>query len=325
MIYPINVHKQAQQAGNMTGAEVIRLGIALFIIGSVAAFFALDWLFTSILGFNDILAVVITIALIAIVGITILRFVVFDEANRMVEYERQESDSFAKYVNVRKDILNSISVEDNKIHCFEFIDGRNMCVFLFRYGSNDDVKATNTKNTLEQIFQILGEEDLRFRTINMIEDFEDSAEYDNYIRRLNAIPDKKLAKHQLDIAAGVLEKTEKMSNASCIYLMIETKPNLPLHDLETALRRVFAAIIKYPTAFRSIECLNRDKLLKLFRDFYGLETIDLSTMRVLELAEELDMEYKKVTSLYKVTDSDGKIFVDDSVMANAFHTQTYGD
>lgn len=322
MVYPISVHKQAQKAGKVTQSDMMRFGTTLFIMLSVGLFFLLQWILKVYLGASMWLALLITLLIAAIIGSVLLRYFVFDEPTRVQEYENQSNDSFAKYVFTRKDIVNPIDVHGEECQCFEFTDGSQVCVLQFRYGSNDDTKAAETLRQLEKCFAVLGEENMPFRTISMREDFSDSVECDNIIRHCNSIEDKKLARHLLSVANNVLTEVQRQGNVITLYLMICPKANYHLADLEAVLRKVFAVLQSSPNAFRSIECLNQQQLLKLYKDFYGLETIDLSTMRVLELSNDTKESFGKVVSLYKMQTESGKTLVNKNAILGNFRTNT---
>lgn len=322
MIYPISVHKQAQSKGRVSSSDLMQFGTFLFVIFIIAVFFFTDWLLKAYFGIGVWASILVTLLVAIVLGTVLFRYLIFNEPEKIQEYENQSTDSFSKYVYVRKDVINSIEIGGNKVQCFEYVNGTNLCVLQFRYGSNDENKSKNTLHMFEQIFSLLGEEGIAFRTVNMTEDFEDSAEFDNVVKQRNLVRDKQLRYHLLKVADNLFKETKEHSNTVTMYLMLCTNPNYSIDDLESALRRIFILLQRQPLAFRSVNFLDRQGLLKLFRDFYGLETIDLSTMRVIELSQELNEQFDRVVSLYKIKTDSGKVFVNEDALQGKFHTAT---
>lgn len=322
MIYPNSVHRQAQTKGKVTSGELMKLGGVLFVIFIAIIFFFVNWLLRMYFDAGMLISILVTSVIALLVGSVLFRYIVFNEPAKVQEYENQSTDSFSKYVFVRKDIVNTVELNDRKIQCFEYMNGMSMCVLQFRYGSNDENKSKSTLQTFEQIFSILGEEQISFRTISMLEDFEDSAEFENAVKQRNAILDKRLGYHLLKVADNLFRETKQRSNAITLYLMLCTNPNYPISELEAVLKRIIRLLQVQPLAFRSVGFLDQAGLLNLFRDFYGLETIDLSTMRAIELSQELDEQFDKVVTLYKLKTASGKTFVNEDAMRGRFHTNT---
>lgn len=321
MIYPIKVHKQAQQSGKVMKDDILRFGVMLAVVLTVALFFLINWVVKMYIGGGLAISILITLVIAAMVGSVLLRYFVLDENSRVMEYQNQGTASFARYVNLRKDIVNTIHARGEDLNCFEFSDGSSVCVLQFRYGSNDDAKAKITHKLFERMFSILGEENIPFRTINMLEDFDDSAECDNMVGHCNNIKDKKLAKHLLSVAGNVLDETRKSGKVVTLYLMICPRANYPLSELEAVLGNLLGAIAAQPTAFRSVECLDQQQLLKFYKAFYQLEAIDLSAMRVMDLAEDTHEKFEDVVSLYRVQPLSGRALVNKEIMNNKFHTK----
>lgn len=324
MIYPFDVHKRVQNSSRVSSEDIARFAFILFIIGSIILFFVLHFVYTTMLGLGMFWVVVTEIAVMSIIGSIVFRMLIFKEDEKLEEYQNQTTDTFAKYVYVRKDAETTLDVLNGKLTCFEYTNGSPFCVLQFKFGSNDNDKAPRTQAVLRGIFHICAENQLDFRTVDSVENFENSTEYANQVRRLNAIPDKKLAKHLLSVAQKALDTCKDNSMVSTLYLVIGATSNYKIGDLEAGLRQIFALILSKRSAFRSINALNFEQLMEFYRDFYGLEVMDLSMMRVIALAEDVNTNYENVVSIYRLEATTGKVYTATGNIKDNFRTESRG-
>lgn len=318
MIFPNNVHGTLKNRGKLVGQEKVNFIMTAFICSTVLLFFIIDWSFKTFFNLPTKISIITTLILIIVLGIYLFRFLIFNEPEKLQEYKNQESDSFVKYVFVRKDVENKLDVINHAVSIFEYMNASCFCVLQLRYGSNDTNKSLATKAVLEEIFHILGLNDMTFRTITMTEKFDCSDEYTRYISILNNIKDLKLAKHLLKVANNILNITNDKNNTDTLYLLIQTRPGGIL-ELQTILRKIINLLYSDTTAFRSVNFLNKVQLLEFFRQFYGLEAIDLSAMRVIQ--NEIDTSYQKLVSIYSVT-TDTKTYKSDKIIQDKFLTNS---
>ena len=321
MIYPIDVHKQAQKSGKLPDSDKYKLIGGFFLIGCIVFSFALHWFLETVLLLPGIVATVATILLAIIVIIFFFRFFIFQEPSRMQEYEEQNSDSFTKYVRIRKDSESSIQIAPNtNVQYFEYNNGSCVCTLQFRYGINNQARSQTTEKVFAQIFHVLAEYNLTYKTIDVLEDFEKSEEYDNYVFRLNSIQDKKLARHLLRVANNVFDRCKEESIVPTVYLMIIASSEAQAAELDVVLRQIFSLCRSNLTAFRSVKCLDMQHFTEMCLDFYGLETIDLSIARqVSEVSEETQSVYSEMVALYSIHGTkDSK--KDDSLLAPDFRS-----
>lgn len=307
MIYPIDVHRQAQKSSKLPDSDKYKLIAGLFLIGCVILAFALHWLLGTFFQFPGIVATLATILAAIVMVILVFRFIIFQESSRMQEYEEQESDSFSKYVRIRRDSETTVQIAPNtQVQYFEYNNGNCVCTLQFKYGINDQTRSQTTEKVFAQIFHILAEYNLAYRTIDVVEDFEKSEEYDNYVYRLNSISDKKLARHLLRVANNVFDKCKEESVVPTVYLMIITSGEAQAADLDVVLRQIFSLCRSNLTAFRRIKCLDLQHFNEMCLEFYGLETIDLSIARkVSEVSAETQNVYSELISLYSISGSKG--------------------
>ena len=70
----------------------------------------------------------------------------------MQEYEEQSSDSFSKYVNIRKDSEASIQIAPNiSVQYFEYNNGSCVCTLQFKYGINDQNRSQTVRFHKESV------------------------------------------------------------------------------------------------------------------------------------------------------------------------------
>lgn len=153
MIFPIDVHKRALNSRKLAASDRNTVIMQVFVVANIACFFILKYVFTTLLGMGTIWAVIAQIVLFISIGIALFRFVIFNEDEKLQEMRNADSDSFAKYIQVRKEGETEIEVNNQKVNIFEYVNGQVFFTMLFRYGSNDDAKANNTKKIFQKNFQ----------------------------------------------------------------------------------------------------------------------------------------------------------------------------
>lgn len=322
LIYPLNVHKQSQRSSKVASGDMSRLVLAFTLIGAVALFFLIDWAGGTFLSMPTWASFVVTIVVTLILVSLIIRFLVFDEAELMQEYSKEKSDSFSKYIYIRKDDITNVEVANRQVNCYSFTNGSGLVALQFKYGSNDQETSKDTLIAFERIFHVLSENSLAFRTIDVPEDFEQSDEYRRYVSGINSIEDKKLAKHLLRVADNVLRISEELSDVSTIYLLISNKSSVQTEGLEIALRQIFSIVTETPNAFRHMDTLDEAELLEMLRRFYNLEAMDFGMMRVVELSQEVNIDFSKAVSIYRIETTDGKAYTSNEVLDARFNSAT---
>lgn len=322
MIFPQDVHKVITQSNKALGENnKIHIIVLVIVLGGIALFFVSDSLLRSLFGTGLGVTLLVDAVIIGFVGFLVFRFVIFDEDAKKKEYEGQESDSFAKYMWLRKDTHTSAALRGNDVTIFEYVNGSAMCVIEMRFGSNNDEKAYGTRNIYEKMIQIAADNKLESRIISSQENFRNSAEFKEQIAAINRITDSKAARNVTMINDAIIEQSVKLCNVDIIYFMLRTTSNHQRYDLEIALKRIFAVMHGNINAFRSIKFLNPEELMEFYREFYKIAAIDLSMMRTMELAE-LNEEFDEIVQLLQVKTETGRVFnTKDLNLVNCKETQ----
>ena len=321
MIFPQDVHKTITQSNKIAGDNKVQAILLVSILGSIGLFIVTDMILSSVFGTGLGTTIVVVLIIMAIIGIFVFRFFIFNEDAVKKEYEGQESDSFAKYMWLRKDIHTSTALRGNNVTVFEYINGTAMCIIEMRFGSNTDEKAYGTRNIYEKMIQIATDNKLESRVISAQENFRNSEEFKEQIAAINRIKDHKSARNVTMINDAIIEQSVKLCNVDIIYFMLRTTNNHQRYDLEIALKKIFSVIHSEISAFRSIKFLNPKELMEFYREFYKIAAIDLSMMRTMELAE-LNEEFDEIVQLLQVKTETDRVFnARDLNLVNCVETQ----
>lgn len=309
LIFPKDVHKRVQEQNKLTGDNKVQLFIVLFVLGNVIGFFLLNFCFSTFLpGVPFEVVVGIQVTIMGCIGVTVFRFVIFDEDEKKKEYKDQQSDSFAKYMYLRKDVYHDIELGNRQVRIFEFANGTASCVLEFRFGSNNDAKAQRTDILYQQMVKIIADYGFEFRFIVMPENFRTSKEFTNYINSVNKIEDVDVKKTILEYTNDVMDISYRMSTTDAVYLIIRSVTNYQQQDLEQMIRKLILLFSSGLHAFRDISFLNSEQLLEFYREFYGIAAIDLAMMRTIELANDIEEDFSKVVKLYSLRDYGNKVY-----------------
>ena len=276
MIFPIDVHKRALNSRKLAASDRNTVIMQVFIVANIACFFILKYVFTTLLGMGTIWAVIAQIVLFISIGIALFRFVIFNE--------------------------------DEKVNIFEYVNCQVFFTMLFRYGSNDDAKANNTKKIFQKIFNAVGNYNFVFRTAIGTENFANSLEFKRHIQKRNKIQDKNLALYLKRATNEALKMTEEECNTEVVYLTVQSTILYQKDEIEALLMIILRIIEDNLNAFREVKLLNLEELLEFYRWFYRIEAIDAAMMKALDLSNELEETYSNIVSVYRYHSKDGSTF-----------------
>ena len=177
MIFPINVHRRAVNARKLVAQDKTAITVQLFVIANIGCFFLMKFLFGTFLGLGVGWAILAQLILFTAIGILIFRYIIFKEDEKIQEYNDEQTDSFARYLYVRKDNVTQLSCAEQAITAFEFTNGCLTTTMLFRFGSNNDAKAKSTYEVLNRMYGLISSYNFKFCTDTMPEVFTNSLEY----------------------------------------------------------------------------------------------------------------------------------------------------
>lgn len=309
MIYPLDVYERVANRKKLVGADRSTFFISLFLMCNFFLFIILHRIFVIALGFPLAACIGIQGILFLIFGIILFRFVIFDEETKAKEYTDENSDSFARFMHLRKDVNHEIEVRKNSyVNVYEYDNGHVLSTIRFKFGSNDNYKSRDTEKCLNEIFRVLINNGLEFRTVTCPENFKKSKELDSYIESINKVEDKKLSKHLLAMSNEIIDRSYEESNVNMFYLSFKTPSSYQLEDLESTIKHVLKIVSSYITCFRSIEFLDLNQLIDFYREFYSVEAIDLAMMKAIELSDIIDENFSHIVKLIALRSEDGKVY-----------------
>lgn len=306
MIFPQDVHKVIQNKSRIAGDNKVQLIIVLFVLGNFFCFFGLMFLM-SLIAPNMPIGVVIAIQLVIIiaVGIIFFRFYIFDESAKKREYQGQQSDSFTRYMSIRKD---NIRKTESGISVFEYIDGSATFAVEFRFGSNDDIKAEGTSQFYKEFMKLVATYGFESRAIISSEDFRTSDEYYHYTDLINQNEDKTMRRIMTVMADTVFDVSAAESSVDKVTLLVRSVYSYQKSDLELLLRSFIGLLGKGCTAFRTVRFLDLNTLIALYQDFYGIAAIDLAMMKTVSLASDISEDFAAYIKVLSLTGNSGKTY-----------------
>lgn len=310
MIFPQDVHKLIQDKSRIAGDNKVQLIIVIFVAGNIFGFLALSFILSFIMPANSTkAAIIIQSILLVIIGIFVFRFLIFDENSKKREYQGQESDSFTRYMYIRKD---NITQMPGGVSAFEYADGSSLFAVEYRFGSNDDSKAAGTKKFYEDVMNLVAQYGFEIRWIVGSEDFNTSKEFQHHIDLINNIEDVSMRSTMLMMTNTILEVSKELCNVDCVYMLVKSVYNYQKSDLELLLRGFNKLIADSYTAFRAISFLDFNAVLELYRYFYGIAAIDLAMMKSISLASDISDDFSTVIQVLSMKGESGKVYSNKS-------------
>lgn len=308
MKYPIDVNKRTSDQKKLIGQERTGVILGLFGIVSVALFFILQYALDLFFNLGTTATLIVQAILTLIFGSYIFRIFIFKEEEKKVELENYESDSFGKFMNLRKDAETTLDVQKQKIHVFEYTNGCAMCALELRFGSNNELKSEGTYNALYRIMGIALSAGYGIQWLVLPEDFMSSVECRNHIASINRSPLRKNAKHIMQSTMEVFQQCNEESNVDVLIAIFRSGTIYDQTDLEGMLTGILQTLKNEYTAFRSAKFLDIDGFLEVNRQYHCIPAIDLSMMQAIEIADAIDTEYRSLLSTYSFKGNNGKSY-----------------
>lgn len=312
VFFPNDVDSTSEKAGGVSEKEKNGVFFAIWGLLNFFAVFTVPTFMQNLgVGLFGSILLIIVINLI-LIGV-IFRYVVFDENKKAKEYNAHTSDSFSRFFKVNKNVVDTMEVRGyGEAEFFQYVNGHNLVVMRFRYGSADDEKVANTKYAYERIYNILSRNNLEHKLLSSNENFRESKEYRRYKQRLNNSPYKEMA---MRIFEEVMYYTDNYSNVTANTLIIRTTSKGQMLDLPRVLAEIVRLVDRTNTSIRSTEFLNFKEFMEFIREYYGLEAIDLAKLKDIEQnPAELNRILKEV-GLFEIRTIDDRVKTSKSVRA----------
>ncbi len=321
MVFPNNVHKRAANARKLLAQDRNSIIVQLFLIANVICFFVLKFFFNTFLGLGTSWALMAQLVLFLSIGVLIFRVAIFKEDEKLQEYQDRQSDSFARYLQVRKDNIEQAEIQDSLVHVFEYTNGCVTTTIQFKFGSNNDTVANNTKMVLETIYGLICSYNFEFRTDAGPEIFYNSREYKMHLKQINSISNKKLSLHLRRLSKEAADIADKESNTDALYITLKSKLPGEKAQLESLLGHIIRILSENITCFRSVDFLSIDQLIEFYREFYNIAAIDIAMMKAIELSSVITQDYTDLVKLFSLQSNDGKVYRVTNEINDPFRTK----
>ena len=299
--YPNDVDKITQKAGTVSETEKATTFVALGCIINVGLFLVLPP-FLAKMGAGYLVGIIIQILLNLVVGSIVFRYFVFKEPERIKEYKSYNLDSFARFFKMGKEPVMQIEVEGyGDVDVFGYSDGMYLVALHLRYGSNDNEKDKRTKRALQEIFKILCRAELNYKVVYSDEDFYESEEFKNYIKKIN----KGVYKDTMLRIFNYALDHVPAPNVTATTILISTRAKYQIYDLSVVLANILTVANSNFNAFRSAEYMNFTQFIEFVRFYYGLEVIDLSMVKAISSDRYKLSDYFDKVNIYKIVTNKG--------------------
>lgn len=312
MIYPIDVNKRVIEQRTISGNNKIQLFLTLFVIANVVLFFILSSVYSIVFGWGLGPVIVTQVILSSVAGITVFRFVVFDENSKRLEWYSGENDSFARYMYVRKDVQRNVPIGNNGEigTVFEFTNGCSMAIVEVLFGNNDKSKANQTKDFLQQFTKEVLKFGFMLQTVVLPENFYNSKEYRKHIASVNRTCSANAEKNKaiINLTNNIMEQAANDSNVNAVYFLIRTQTNYQVDELKALMRRLNVMQRESFSAIRLFHFLDTDGFFELGREFYTVAAIDLSLMKAMHTVSNGNENRQSMVHTYSVKGSNDRVY-----------------
>lgn len=316
MIYPDNVYQKLTDSRKLIGNERALVAVYLLIGVNVILFIVLRAV-CSMLELGTLVRVLTQVILDVIIFIFVFRFFIFNEQERLAEQEESTQDSFARFLNVRRDSEFTSEVLGKEVHGFEYTNGCSAAILEFKYGANDNRRANACAILLDRLLTKVETEGFSIRFITMPEKFENSREFQRYTEQINAVRDTSLSAVLREMADEALRVSQKGSKVDSLFALIQTNAPYRKEDLLNLVAGFINEWEEMISGFRSVSSLNISAVFELFRDFSTVEAIDLSMTKALDFLNKENVEGHVVEVYSLISQNSGEI-VNEKVLNRYF-------
>ena len=312
MIYPFDVHEALISQEKGSSGDKAKFFFGMGLIGLILMIVVVGWFFKSVLHLNPIFAIIVVAIIFIYLIWKLFAIFIFKEGEKIDEFEGYGGDNFGKFCSLKLDEMETINYRAlSMVPCFKYSNGVTMVTIGFKYGSNDEFKARNTRKAFAKLFNMLGEYKIPFHTITMDENYLNSIECE----RLRAVvnkddgDDSDLGKVMLDISNRYLDICENESHLDTTYFVIQTagiNQTYAFQQMLLGFIRYLQKLNNQSTAYRNIFLAGHEEMSSLLKEYYGLQVLDLSMIKAMDLAGR-DRESLESISMLRIELEDGTV------------------
>lgn len=306
IVYPIKVYDATVDRSKETREQATQSAILLLGLGSLLLFLFLNSIFKATFGISSFWSFLIVLIIVSVIGTYIFRFVIFKEDAKYEEFTREDTDNLGRFYEILNGIEDNLKIGNIHVPVHKFSNGQYMCCIKLRHGSSNAVKRVATREFMEDLGSILCKYKLTYKQLIMGEEYEETPEYEEYINAINNMENKELQKHLINIARYTINKSNMMSLVDCTYIIIYAKNSYQKYTLATALADIIQLYQKTKTVYRDMDFLAQDKFIQVTKKYYGVDVIDLSTIRATTPNRTILMQYGDLVGTVSVDTVDGR-------------------
>lgn len=301
MKYPINIKSELNREQTKRQDTKTFL-IYMSIMGVIGLVFVLNALIRKFIPrFPFILSLIISLTISLALFFVVFKYFIFKEDEKLKKLEKQNSESFARFYSLSKDVKERVKLPNNQeVPIFEYKDGNFAFVLEFKFGSNSNgYTVDQTFKCLENIMNVLCKNNYYFQVIVSPEDFIKSNEYNDYVNKVSSAKvDKNYTNTMLNIINNMVSASVNTTNVNTIAIVARTRASYQKHSINLVMHNILDTMWTYRTGFRSIQFLDGFKYRDFLTSFYGLGAIDLSKYETESNDLALKEKYARIIRLY---------------------------
>lgn len=301
MKYPINIKSELNREQTKRQDTKTFL-IYMSIMGVIGLVFVLNALIRKFIPrFPFIFSLIISLTISLALFFVVFKYFIFKEDEKLKKLEKQNSESFARFYSLSKDVKERVKLPNNQeVPIFEYKDGNFAFVLEFKFGSNSNgYTVDQTFKCLENIMNVLCKNNYYFQVIVSPEDFIKSNEYNDYVNKVSSAKvDKNYTNTMLNIINNMVSASANTTNVNTIAIVARTRASYQKHSINLVMHNILDTMWTYRTGFRSIQFLDGFKYRDFLTSFYGLGAIDLSKYETESNDLALKEKYARIIRLY---------------------------
>ena len=305
VVYPIKVYDAGVDKSKETKEQGTKSALSLLIIGCVFAFFFINSILSNTFGIGSFWSFLIVFSAVSTIGVYIFRFLIFREEDKLLEFENEDNDNLGKFFDLLTGNEGKLNLSTISVPYYKYVDGSFAVCIKLRHGSSDRTKRYNTQYVMQEIANIMGRYRLTYKQFIKDENFDESLEYQTYINKINRIEDEIFRSYIREMSSYMFDISRQISLVDCTYIIIKARNAYQKYQLGLAIQEIKSLLDKTPTVYRGYDFLNFEEYIELCREYFGVDVIDLSTIRATNPTRDLLMNYRKLVNVVEIELADG--------------------
>ena len=325
VIYPIKVYDAGVDKSKETKEQGTKSALTLLVIGCVFAFFFINSVLSSTFGISSFWSFLIVFSIVGTIGVYVFRFFIFKEEDKLIEFENEDNANLGKFFELLTGNEGKLNLSTVSVPFYKYVDGSFAVCIKLRHGSSDKIKRYNTQYVMQDIANILGRYKLSFKQFIKEENFSESIEYQTYINKINRIENEIFRSHIREMSSYMFDLSSKISLVDCTYIIIKARNAYQKYQLGLAVQEIKTVLDKTSTVYRGYDFLSFEQYIELCREYFGVEVVDLSTIRAITPTKDVLSNYRKLVNVVEVELTDGTYIRYKKHLDEVFNNPTIKD